>query len=95
MEYFLKIAVQCSVVNFPLLTRALSEYARETPIELVYVNNSAVPELRQNTFAGLKISNLQINHAQLARLDSNAFRGLEDTLQGLNLANNALTEVRI
>ena len=31
----------------------------------VYVNNSAVRQLEANTFRGLKISNLQISHAQV------------------------------
>ena len=85
--------LQCSVVNFPLLTAALKEYASDSAIDLVkifiiiiisnwassywikrwddilyfqvYVNNSAVRQLEANTFRGLKISNLQISHAQV------------------------------
>lgn len=34
----------------------------------VYVNNSAVRQLEANTFRGLKISNLQISHAQVVRI---------------------------
>ena len=75
------------------------------------MNNSAVRQLEANTFRGLKISNLQISHAQvlknvfflkadgdhnmipkmdlpekhkfvqLSKIDPEAFRGLEDTLQ--------------
>lgn len=90
-----QLSVQCSVVNFPLLTAALKEYASDSAIDLVYVNNSAVRQLEANTFRGLKISNLQISHAQLSKIDPEAFRGLEDTLQGLNLADNALTEVPV
>ena len=33
----------------------------------VYVNNSAVRQLEANTFRGLKISNLQISHAQVLK----------------------------
>ena len=82
-------------MNFPLLASALTEYARDLPIDLVYVNNSAIPELPENVFRGLKISNLQLNNAKLSQISANAFRGLEDTLQGLNLGDNELTEVPV
>jgi len=90
-----QLSVQCSVVNFPMLTSALYEYARDSAIDLVYVNNSAIVELKENTFKGLKISNLQISNAKISKVSPNAFRGLEDTLQGLNLADNELTEVPV
>merc|ERR1719193_1947422 len=51
-----QLSVQCSAVNFSLLTAALQEYARDTAIDLVYVNNSAIALLEENTFRGLKIS---------------------------------------
>jgi len=90
-----QLSVQCSVVNFDMLTSALYDYAREAAIDLVYVNNSAIVELKENTFKGLKISNLQISNAKISKVSPNAFRGLEDTLQGLNLADNELTEVPV
>ena len=90
-----QLSVQCSVVNFEMLTSALYDYAREAAIDLVYVNNSAIVELKENTFKGLKISNLQISNAKISKVSPNAFRGLEDTLQGLNLADNELTEVPV
>ena len=90
-----QLSIQCSLVNFPMLASALGEYARDVPIDLVYVNNSAVAELPDNLFRGLKISNLQMNNAKISKISPNAFRGLEDTLQGLNLAENELTEVPV
>lgn len=90
-----QLSVQCNLVNFPLLASALTEYARDLPIDLVYVNNSAIPELPENVFRGLKISNLQLNNAKLSQISANAFRGLEDTLQGLNLGDNELTEIPV
>jgi len=90
-----QLSVQCSVVNFEMLTSALYDYAREAAIDLVYVNNSAIVELKENSFKGLKISNLQISNAKISKVSPNAFRGLEDTLQGLNLADNELTEVPV
>ena len=90
-----QLSLQCNLVNFPLLASALGEYARDIPIDLVYVNNSAVGELKENVFRGLKISNLQLNNAKISKISPNAFRGLEDTLQGVNLADNELAEVPV
>ena len=73
----------------------MSPPSSPAPLLQVYVNNSAVVQLEPNTFRGLKISNLQISHAKLSQISSDAFRGLEDTLQGLNLANNELDEVPV
>ena len=91
----LQLSVQCTDVTFPLLSAALTEYARDAAIDLVYINNSDVNQLPDNAFRGLKISNLQINNAKISKISANAFRGLEDTLQGLNLADNDLTEVPV
>lgn len=91
----LQLSVQCTDVTFPLLSAALSQYARDAAIDLVYINNSDVSQLPDNAFKGLKISNIQINNAKLSQISANAFRGLEDTLQGLNLADNDLTEVPV
>ena len=90
-----QLSLQYNLVNFPLLASALGKYARDIPIDLVYVNNSAVGELKENVFRGLKISNLQLNNAKISKISPNAFRGLEDTLQGVNLADNELAEVPV
>jgi hypothetical protein len=42
--------VQCSLVNFSLLTAALRDYARDSPIDLVYVNNTAILHLEDSVF---------------------------------------------
>ena len=90
-----QLSVQCNIVNFAMLASALGDYARDIVIDLVYVNNSAIVELPDNVFRGLKITNLQLNNAKLAKISPNAFRGLEDTLQGLNMADNELTEIPV
>ena len=90
-----QLSVQCTDTNFNILSSALSQYARDAAIDLVYINNSDVSQLADNSFRGLKISNLQINNAKLSKISANAFRGLEDTLQGLNLADNDLSEVPV
>ena len=66
-----------------MLASALHDYARNEPIDLIYVNNSAITSLPDSVFKGLKVSNIQLSHAQLSSLSPNAFRGLEDTLQVL------------
>ena len=91
----LQLSVQCTDTNFDILSTALSQYARDAAIDLVYINNSDVSQLADNSFRGLKISNLQINNAKLSKISANAFRGLEDTLQGLNLADNDLSEIPV
>ena len=73
----------------------MRDYARDVRIDLVYVNNTAINRLEDGVFKGLKISNIQLSNAKISWLSANAFRGLEDTLQGLNLANNALTELPV
>ena len=90
-----QLSVQCNIVNFAMLASALSDYARDIVIDLVYVNNSAIVELPENVFRGLKITNLQLNNAKITKMSPDAFRGLEDTLQGLNLADNELSEVPV
>jgi hypothetical protein len=42
--------VQCTLVNFSLLTTALRDYARDSPIDLVYVNNTAILHLEDSVF---------------------------------------------
>jgi len=90
-----QLSIQCNLVNFPLLASALGDYARDVPIDLVYVNNSAIVELPENVFRSLKISNLQLNNGKISKISPDAFRGLEDTLQGVNLADNDLSEVPV
>ena len=82
-------------MNFTLLTSALRDYGRDGRIDLVYVNNSAILRLEDGVFQGLQISNIQLSNARISSVSPNAFRGLEDTLQGLNLADNELAEVPV
>ena len=45
-----ELSVQCTLVNFSLLTAALRDYARDSPIDLVYVNNTAILHLEDSVF---------------------------------------------
>ena len=76
--------------QFPLLVSAMQSHAQGVVVELLYVNNSTVERLTDFVFKNLKIINLQISNAGLLDVAPNAFRGLEDTLQNLNLAGNKL-----
>ena len=68
----------------------MQSHAQGVVVELLYVNNSTVERLTDFVFKNLKIINLQISNAGLLDVAPNAFRGLEDTLQNLNLAGNQL-----
>ena len=91
------LSVQCQATNFQILMQALQTYTSgaNTVIENLYVNNSRVVlgskleeangeskgQLTDFMFKNLKIINLQITFGDLAIVSSNAFRGLENTLQ--------------
>ena len=72
----------------------MQSHAQGVVVELLYVNNSTVERLTDFLFKNLKIINLQISNAGLQDVAPNAFRGLEDTLQNLNLAGNQLRWVQ-
>ena len=92
------LSVQCQLANFKILMRALQTYAAgDTVIENLYINNTTVDQttLSDFMFKNLKIINLQISAAELTNISPNAFRGLENTLQTLNLAGNSLRSVPV
>ena len=70
--------------------RSYASGADNTVIENLYVNNTQLPQLTDFMFKDLKIINLQISRAGMTNVGGNAFRGLENTLQSLNLASNNL-----
>ena len=89
------LSIQCQFVNFTSLVGALQGHAQETVIELLYVNNSTVGTLDDFVFKNLKVINLQISSGGITAIAPNAFRGLENTLQNLNLAENELRFVPV
>lgn len=89
------LSVQCQFVDFTVLVNALQGYSQGTVIELLYVNNSTIGQLGDFVFKNLKIINLQLSAANIIDISSNAFRGLENTLQNLNLASNELRSVPV
>uniref|UniRef100_A0A182QIT2 LRRCT domain-containing protein n=1 Tax=Anopheles farauti TaxID=69004 RepID=A0A182QIT2_9DIPT len=90
-----ELSVQCDQVDFPVLVEALDKYARATPLDLLYVNNSTVEQLDGGLFVNLKLHNVQLSSCKMRRIDENAFQGQEAVLKNLNLQDNLLEEVPI
>uniref|UniRef100_A0ABD2XEQ8 LRRCT domain-containing protein n=1 Tax=Trichogramma kaykai TaxID=54128 RepID=A0ABD2XEQ8_9HYME len=89
-----ELAVQCDYVDFNQLLQALRRYAsQQARIDILYVNNSTVGTLRNNTFQGLRVVNLQLSGCKIKTIENNAFAGQENTLRNLNLRDNELHEV--
>lgn len=82
-------------VDFPVLVEALDKYARATPLDLLYVNNSTIENLEANVFENLKLYNVQLSSCKIRRIDEFAFKGQEDILKNLNIQDNLLEEVPI
>ncbi|XP_055643408.1 leucine-rich repeat and fibronectin type-III domain-containing protein 3 isoform X2 [Toxorhynchites rutilus septentrionalis] len=90
-----ELSVQCDQVEFPVLVEALDKYARESPLDLLYVNNSTIDKLEAGVFENLKLYNVQLSSCDIRKIDDFAFRGQEDILKNLNLQDNLLEEVPI
>ncbi|XP_062706538.1 leucine-rich repeat and fibronectin type-III domain-containing protein 3 isoform X3 [Aedes albopictus] len=90
-----ELSVQCDQVDFPILVEALDKYARATPLDLLYVNNSTIERLEANVFENLKLYNVQLSSCKIRRIDDFAFKGQEDILKNLNLQDNLLDDVPI
>lgn len=90
-----ELSVQCDMVEFPKLLTALDRYARNTPLDLLYINNSTVNNLKDSIFSNLKIHNIQISGCKIKNVSDKAFLGQEDHLKNLNLQENDLTEIPV
>ncbi|CAG9853852.1 unnamed protein product [Phyllotreta striolata] len=90
-----ELSVQCDIVDFQVLLNALNKYARATPLDLLYVNNSTINALTENSFANLKIQSMQLSGCKIRKVSDSAFAGQESNLKNLNLQDNELTEVPV
>ncbi|XP_055551242.1 leucine-rich repeat and fibronectin type-III domain-containing protein 3 isoform X3 [Wyeomyia smithii] len=90
-----ELSVQCDQVEFPILVEALDKYARSTPLDLLYINNSTIEKLEANVFENLKLFNVQLSSCDMRKIDDMAFKGQENILKNLNLQDNLLDEVPI
>lgn len=88
-----ELSVQCDMVEWPKLISALHQYAVATPLDLLYVNNSTVGELKDNILLNLKVHNMQLSGCKIKRVHSEAFSGQEESMKTLNLQDNELSEV--
>lgn len=77
------------------LLAVLNTSSRSTAIDLLYINNSTIPVLRNEMFANLKIHNLQISGCKIKKVEDDTFKGQGPYLKNLNLQDNELTEVPV
>ena len=91
------LSIQCQRVDFPHLIGAMQEHAQDVVISALLVHNSTSvgPTLSDFLFKNLKIISLQISHCGVREISDNAFRGLENTLQNLNLEGNELRHIPV
>lgn len=82
-------------MDFTQLLDALDKYARSTPIDLLYINNSTIDKLENNIFSNLRLHNVQLSSCHIKVIDDGAFKGQEKVLKNLNLQDNLLEEVPI
>ncbi|CRK93334.1 CLUMA_CG006875, isoform A [Clunio marinus] len=90
-----ELSVQCDQVDFTTLIAALNKYAKLTPIDLLYINNSTIRKLENKVFQNLQLHNVQLSSCKLKQIDENAFHGQEAHLKNLNLQDNMLEEVPV
>ncbi|KAJ8680942.1 hypothetical protein QAD02_016729 [Eretmocerus hayati] len=89
-----ELSVQCESVDFPQLVTVLRRFAAASArIDLLYINNSTIGSLRNNTFSGVRIANLQLSGCALRSIEPEALSGQESSLRSLILRDNELQEV--
>ncbi|CAG0920276.1 unnamed protein product [Notodromas monacha] len=98
-----EVSVQCSgsgsgsstttttgALQLLALVSALKSAKLAKGVDLLYLNNSSVSVLEDDSFRGLRIRNIQLSNCGLVGVASGAFDGLEDSLKNLNLQGNLL-----
>lgn len=90
-----ELSVQCDMVDWSKLLGALNKFAYATTLDLLYVNNSTVSEIKDNSFVNLQVQNIQLSGCKIKKVYSEAFNGQEPYLKTLNLQDNALSEVPV
>uniref|UniRef100_A0A8D8UUS9 Leucine-rich repeats and immunoglobulin-like domains protein 3 n=3 Tax=Cacopsylla melanoneura TaxID=428564 RepID=A0A8D8UUS9_9HEMI len=89
-----ELSIQCNdLTNYPLFKATLNKYVSKVPLDLLYINNSAIRSINENTFNGVLIKNLQLSHCRINSITPNAFRHLDFTLKHLNLQENELEQI--
>ncbi|BES88956.1 LRR_TYP [Nesidiocoris tenuis] len=88
-----QLSVQCDMVDFQTLLKALDKFGRGKSIDLLYVNNSSIKALATGGFKNLKLTNLQLSSCKIKTIANGAFDGLQTSLKNLYLQDNELDEV--
>ncbi|XP_051158914.1 uncharacterized protein LOC127280121 isoform X2 [Leptopilina boulardi] len=87
-----ELSIQCDIVDYNQLIRAMRRYAGQMSIDLFYVNNSTIGTLN-SSLSSLRITNIQLSGCRIKTIESDAFKGQETSLRTLNLRHNELTEI--
>lgn len=89
-----ELSVQCDGADFGQLLAGLRRFASgQSRVDLLYVNNSTIGLLRNNSFAGFRVVNLQLSGCKIKGLEPGALSGQENSLKSLNLRDNELQDV--
>lgn len=87
-----ELSIQCDIVDYNQLIRAMRRYAGQASIDLFYVNNSTIGSLN-GSLSALRITNMQLSGCRIKTVEPDAFKGQENSLKTLNLRHNELTEI--
>lgn len=90
-----RLSIQCSPVNFTKLVQTLRSSVKNIPIDLLYVSNSTIEILRNNSFEDLKIQSLHLSKSKIREIEDDALYGLEETITSLNLQDNFIRKVPV
>lgn len=90
-----RLSIQCSPVNFTKLVQTLRSSVKNIPIDLLYVSNSTIEILRNNSFEDLKIQSLHLSKSKIREIEEDALYGLEETITSLNLQDNFIRKVPV
>lgn len=90
-----RLSIQCSPVNFTKLIQTLRTSVKNIPIDLLYVSNSTIEILQNDTFEDLKIQSLHLSKSKIREIEDGAFNGLEETITSLNLQDNFIRKVPV
>lgn len=88
-----ELSVQCDIVDYEQLLSTMRRYATKATIDLFYINNSTIGVLRNDSFANLRINNMQLSGCRIRSIEPEAFKGQEHYMKSLNLKDNELTEL--
>ncbi|CAH0748742.1 unnamed protein product [Diatraea saccharalis] len=90
------LSIQCDQVDFNILLAAINTSTpRGTSIDLLYINNSTIPVLKNDMITNLKIHNLQISGCKIKKIEDDAFKGQGPYLKNLNLQDNELPGIPV